>query len=292
MTAGLVVLEVPFNSSGTRDGVARMPQALEEAGLYGVLGRQTRVSSTAVPFESPVAVRGPGGLLAEAALASMIDNLSTAVQQAIAADRWPLVIGGDCSVVLGVLRGTGTVGLLFVDGHEDAWPPQTSPTGETADCELGIALGFCPGPPQLGRPGAFIAPDHVVVLGPRDRDELADASVASIADRIAFVSGDELVGGDIDVIAAGAVAGLRRRPGPWWLHVDLDVLATAALPAVDYPQPGGLTWLQLQQLGDAAMGQGGCIGASVVIYNPDLDGGAHAARIVDFIGHLVRRRRR
>lgn len=287
MTARLVVLEVPFNSSGALDGVARMPQALGEAGLYDVVGGEMPAARTLVPFETPRAVRGMGGLLAEAALVSMIDNLSTAVQRALTADRWPLVIGGDCSVLLGVLRGAGAAGLLFIDGHEDAWPPHSTPTGEAADCELGIALGFHPGPNRLGQTGAFIDPEHVVVLGPRDRDELADASVASIADRVAFVSGDELAGGDVDVIAAGAVSRLRRRRGSWWLHVDLDVLATDALPAVDYQQSGGLTWAQLRRLMDAAMRQGGCIGASVVIYNPDLDGGVHARRIVEFLGQLI-----
>ena len=41
---------------------------------------------------------------------------------------------------------------------------------------------------------------------------------------------------------------LAALPRPWWLHVDLDVLATTQLAAVDYQQPGGLSWDQLQTL--------------------------------------------
>lgn len=287
MTAGVSVLEVPFNSSGTSDGVARMPRALRTAGLYDVLGRHRVVAATPVAFEPADPVRGPAGLLAERALVSMVGHLSAALAETRAADRWPLVIGGDCAVLLGVLRSAIASGVLFVDGHEDAWPPRRSPTGEAADSELGIALGLHPGPPELAPDGDLLDPAHVVVLGPRDRDELADGQIPSIARHVAFVPGEELAGSDIDAIVDRELTPLRRRTTRWWLHVDLDVLATAALPAVDYPQPGGLTWSQLHRLTAAALAHGGCAGASVVIYNPDLDDGDNAGRIVGYLDELV-----
>ena len=49
------------------------------------------------------------------------------------------------------------------------------------------------------------------------------------------------------------------------------MLAPTELAAVDYPQPGGLTWEQLTQLTAAALATDGCAGWSVCIYNPDLD---------------------
>ncbi len=58
---------------------------------------------------------------------------------------------------------------------------------------------------------------------------------------------------------------------PWWLHTDLDVLATSELAAVDYPEPGGLTWEQLTRISTDALAAEGCAGWSVCIYNPDLD---------------------
>ena len=66
-------------------------------------------------------------------------------------------------------------------------------------------------------------------------------------------------------------------PAPWWLHTDLDVLATTELAAVDYPQPGGLTWPELGQITSAALAAPGCAGWSVCIYNPDLDPGRGGA---------------
>ena len=75
----------------------------------------------------------------------------------------------------------------------------------------------------------------------------------------------------------------------WWLHVDLDVLSTEAFSAVDYQQPGGLTWQQLEDLAHAVLSVPGCAGASVVIYNRDVDGGQAAPRIVEYAAFLLER---
>ena len=68
----------------------------------------------------------------------------------------------------------------------------------------------------------------------------------------------------------------------WWLHIDLDVLSTESLSAVDYPQPGGLDWARLDHVVGVILNRPGCRGASVVIYNPELDDGAAAPRIAQF----------
>jgi arginase len=48
--------------------------------------------------------------------------LADAVERAIDAGEFPIVLGGDCSIVLGcllALRRRGRYGLLFLDGHAD-----------------------------------------------------------------------------------------------------------------------------------------------------------------------------
>lgn len=66
--------------------------------------------------------------------------------------------------------------------------------------------------------------------------------------------------------------------------MDLDVLSTEALSAIDYPQPGGLSWVQLERLLATAIAAGCLIGWDVTIYNPDLDpDGSQARRIVEYL---------
>ena len=141
----VVLIGVPTNSSGTADGVARAPGVLRQRGLAAALaGRPGFTDAGDLVLAAPRPRRGPSGLLAEDALIVMIGQVREAVSAAREGGRFPLLIGGDCPVILGALAalqaGAGGPGLLFVDGHEDAWPPGASPTGEAADCELGLAL--------------------------------------------------------------------------------------------------------------------------------------------------------
>jgi arginase len=157
-----------------------------------------------------------------------------------------------------------------------------SPTGEAADCELGLALRlFDAGlAPRLRSVLPRIRAGDVVAVGPRDGDELAAAGVPTLADQLrALIRPAEL--------AASGWAAAVCLPAPWWLHTDLDVLATTELAAVDYPQPGGLTWSQLSDI-TAALAAKGCAGWSVCIYNPDLDPGRDGANnIISYLAQAI-----
>ena len=268
----VMLIGVPTNSSGTADGVARAPGVLRQRGLTAALaGRPGVTDAGDLTLAAPRPGRGPSGLLAEDALITMIGQVHGAVRTARSGGRFPLLIGGDCPVILGALAAlqieTGDPGLLFVDGHEDAWPPRSSPTGEAADCELGLALRLFDTDidPRLRGVLPRIHAGNVIAIGPRDEGELATAGVTTLAGQLrALIRPAELD-------TAGWAAAAAGLPAPWWLHTDLDVLATSELAAVDYPQPGGLTWQQLGQLTAAALAMPGCAGWSVCIYNPDLD---------------------
>lgn len=282
------VIYVPFNAAGLRSGVARMPQAVHDAGVEQLL--RDVASSTWISIGTLQRTRGPSALLAEKALTAMITDTADCLRRVWAEGTIPMVIAGDCPVLLAPLiagHDHGGAGLVFIDGHEDAWEPHASTTGEASDSEIGLALGHYPGPDALtGLP--CLQPEHLLILGPRDHDEIAAAGQPSIQDRVLhYRSGEQLAGAsDYADIPALVAASAAEAPAGWWCHIDLDVLSTAELPAVDYPQPGGLTWDQLEQLTAACLSVPGCLGASVVIYNPDLDNGHAATRIAEFLGFL------
>jgi arginase len=125
------------------------------------------------------------------------------------------------------------------------------------------------------------------VLGPRDRAEIVAADVSTLDDLVPVVDA-ESVARDAAAAARAAVDRVAPAGTPWWLHVDLDVLSTDALAAVDYRQPGGLSWVDLRELANAALGRGGCVGATVTIYNPDLDPDQRSATaIAGFVLEIV-----
>src|SRR4029450_4357323 len=128
----------------------------------------------------------------------------------------------------------------------------------------------------------LIEPRQVAMLGPRDAAELAQAGVPSVRDRVWLRTDDHLHGH----VAEGTGAALDHvRSERFWLHVDLDVLSTESLAAVDYRQRGGLDWDELGDIPRRALADGRCAGMSVTIYNPDLDPNRDGARrIVDYLG--------
>jgi len=289
MPGEIALLGVPTNSSGTADGVARAPAVLRQRGLAAALARWpgfTDVGDLVLPARRPA--RGPSGLLAEEALVTMIGQVRDAVAAARGSGRFPLLVGGDCPVILGALAALqadrGRPGLLFVDGHEDAWPPRLSPTGEAADSELGLALGLFDADLDVRLRAVLprISAAAVVAVGPRDEAELASAGVRSLQGHVrALIRPAELTASDL-------AEQLGALPAPWWLHTDLDVLATRELAAVDYPQPGGLDWNQLSDVTTAALAAYGCAGWSVCIYNPDLDPAHEGAdKIISYITRVV-----
>jgi len=282
-----------FNSAGLDRGVARAPAVLRSAGLVEGLGKHSDVHDAGdVAFAQMRPERSArSGLLAEDALVSMVAEVRRAVGTCYSRGRFPLLIGGDCPVLLGALaagrEAAGAAGLLFVDGHEDAWPPRWSTTGEAADCELGLAVGATTADLAIDLP--LVRPEAAALLGPRDAEELARHGVPSLRDSLWFRSDQDLSGraGEETEVALDR---LRKAADGFWLHVDLDVLSTTSLAAVDYPQPGGLTWDELTDITVRALADARCLGWSVVIYNPDLDAdGAGARAIVDYVSMALAR---
>ena len=286
-TIGL--LGVPSNSAGTVDGVARGPLVLREEGLVDVLRRYTEVhdyGDVTLPDPSPVR-DARSNVIDPEGLDALVARVRDAVAPILENEYLPLIIGGDCPLLLGCLAaasGRDRVGLLFVDGHEDAYLPMQSTTGEAADMELALALGMADASwsPELATLLPLVAPADVRILGARDAEILRAEGVASLRDRVAFVDGERLAA-DPAGLATAACASL---PDPWWFHLDLDVLSTEALTAVDYAQPGGIGWNELEAVATTAMGAGPR-GWDITIYNPDLDPErVRARRIVRFIGSV------
>ncbi len=286
------LIGVPYTSMARPGGIATAIGVLREAGLAKRLGDVRDAGDLELP--GPTGARGASGLLNERSLGRLVEATREAVGRSLDRRRRPLLVGADCPVLLGALAAGrdrhGAAGLLLVDGHEDAWPPRLSPTGEASDSEVAIALGLVDDLPEpLDRLTPWLTPGDLAMLGPRDRRELEAAGVDSLQGTVALFRDDTAVRAHgATASARDAIAALETDAVPFWLHLDLDVLQTDDFAAADYLQPGGLSWQQLTQIAGEALAERRCLGCSVVIYNPDLDPEhTAAARIVRFLSDLV-----
>ncbi len=201
--------------------------------------------------------------------------------------RFPLIYGGDCSILLGAVPALrdvcGSAGLLFIDGHEDATTMEQSTTGEAANMEIALLLGMTAerAPQSIRSLLPVLRPDAIEMLGQRDANYRQELGVPSIADRVRLHSAEEFRR-DPERMAARAAARVASQAPGWWLHVDLDVLDgkefSACGAATDPSMPEGLTWAELTAVTRTALHTDGCRGWSVGVYNPDLDPESREAR--------------
>ncbi|WP_262923086.1 arginase family protein [Hymenobacter cellulosilyticus] len=57
----------------------------------------------------------------------------------------------------------------------------------------------------------------------------------------------------------------------FWIHLDVDVLDNALMPAVDSPQPGGLSYAELAELLLPLLQSPLAAGLDITILDPTLD---------------------
>lgn len=208
--------------------------------------------------------------------------------------RRPLVLGGDCSLLLGVFAqlrpALGEVGLWSVDGHPDYLDAPGSETGETADLQLAVLTGD--GPPGLvglGKTIPMVEARHVALIGHRTTG-LDAASAAELARLPAdlFTIGSPAVLEDPFAAGSRAANWAARLRVPMWLHIDVDVLDPSVLPAVTYPQDGGPDLEQLASVLAPLAASPSLVGVSIADLRPDLDrDGRYAARLVALLDRTL-----
>ena len=178
------------------------------------------------------------------------------------------------------LRRRGRYGLLFIDGHADFYQPEVNPNGEAASMDLAFATGY--GPPLLtdleGR-CPLVRPGNVVALGFRDMDEQREYGSQPLPSELRALDLAEVRRLGALAAARAAVAHVARPElDGFFIHVNVDCLDDAVMPAVDYRLPGGLRPEELAVVLKTALASGRAAGMEVTIYNPALDPGGDAGR--------------
>ena len=277
------ILEAPSIFGLVPSGVEGLPTALMAAGLARRLdARQAGRVEPRTAYSEDIDPRT--GMLNPQAIAEYSRDLADALEAILDRGEFPIVLGGDCSILLGnmlALRRRGRYGLLFVDGHADFYNPEANPTGQAASMDLALATGRGPGiVADIEGRRPLVRDEDVVVFGYRDAEEQAEYGSQLLAPRILAIDLAAIRRRGIEAAIADALRHLTRQDAPehFWIHLDSDVLDDAIMPAVDYRIPGGLSWNELSAALGASVASGRARGLEVTIYNPKLDPGGGAGR--------------
>jgi arginase len=184
------------------------------------------------------------------------------------------------------LRREGRCGLYFFDGHADFYQPDVSPSGETADMELGLAVGIGPDiVTNLEGRKPLVRESDVVLFGFRDEELIKQHEGRDVRmSKMTCISLSDIRDNGFSNAMERGLEKILGNVESFWIHVDLDVLDDAVMPAVDYRMPGGLSFGELVSSLRRLMTTGKAIGMDVTIFNPTLDwDGDLAEKIVDII---------
>jgi arginase len=274
--------------SGGQPGTWRAPQVLMDAGLASALDAEEIVplERPEYKFDAQVGTRIRNGL----SIRAFSLQLSEKVRDILKKDGFPVVIGGDCSILLGSLCGmrlAGGRGLVHIDGHSDFFHPGNYDTskhlGSVAGMDLALASGrgelLLTDWPEIGKP---LASDvDIIQLGERNAESpnFKDYYGDILRTEITQFTIQRVLADGIDATAWRVIASLEARGlNKVWLHVDLDVLDQSVMPAVDSPGSPGLDYVQLTRLIAALCASGRIMGTNFTIYDPERDPKVRYAR--------------
>ncbi|MCD0505338.1 arginase family protein [Bordetella petrii] len=280
-TLSYAIIEAPSTLGLATSGVERLPEQLLDFGLAERIHAR-RAGRLAVPAKDPTPDPATGTLNARA-IAAWSPKLADAVEAVLGAGEFPVILGGDCTILLGSMlafRRRGRYGLLFIDGNADFFQPEAEPNGEGASMDLAFATGY--GPPLLTgieERGPLVRPEDAVAFAYRDHKDQEEYGSQPIPDALKTLDLPAVRAAGIEAAARQAVDHLTRAElDGFFIHVDADCLDDAIMPAVDFRVPGGLSWNELTAVLRIALASGKAAGLEITIYNPRLDADGSAGR--------------
>jgi arginase len=292
----VAVFGVPTAAGGRAPGLERAPFALREAGLLRDLraggARVVNLSDLSLfPYrDDPGHAQARNAEVVECALRAAADEMTRAL-----AEGFTIVLGGDCTLVAGTVAGASRalgqrVGLIYIDADADLNTPATSPSGYLDGMALALALGR--GPANVvsaGGPPPAVIPEHVSLVGfravdPGERPALGDLGLALPATAARRLG--------MRVAAALALDGVGNGDGPILVHLDVDVIDTAEMPAKQVLTPGtGLAFSEVSDLLTAIVASPRVVALEVTEFDPSRDPqGEHARKIVSLVVRAAGRR--
>jgi len=272
------IIELPSNlgliepSPGHEPGVKKLPEWLRKHQFHELIQPENIFTLAAPAYTMNVdmlsKVRNADAIIQYA------KDQAASLKKLIAAKKFVLAIGGDCSVLIGnmlALKESGSYGLFFLDGHTDFITPELSGTAGAAGMDLAIVAGHghekltdingqCP----------YVKEEHIYCVGNREYDEDYERPVKESA--VKYIDLISLRKEGIETCVNDFLKMVHENKlDGFWIHVDVDVLDDDIMPAVDSRTPGGLSYKEFDTLIRLLIADPKAAGIELTILDPELD---------------------
>lgn len=242
-SSGWVMIGVPTSAGAHHAGQDRAPAALREAGIVDRLqAAGVSISDTGDVAGSVFAVDHDHEQARNLeAVVSVARGVADAVAREVAAGRRPLVVGGDCTITLGVVAGARrvhpNVGLAYLDGDADLGGLSADGSGILDSTGIWHILGEgAPDLANLAGTKPMLAGSRLAMLGCDPREQTDPGRAFLDSKGVSHTEGPQLAA-DPESTAREALTALGGT-APFVVHFDVDVVDSGDLPLGNYPHYG------------------------------------------------------
>ena len=240
-TSGAVIMPVPYDLTttfmpGTRQGPHAIIRASTQLELFDdELEQEPAAIGIHTLPEIEVVTSGP---------AAMIDRVESVAARVAGAGKFPVLLGGEHSITLGMVRALKKVhpdmGVLQLDAHADLRDTyQGSPFNHA--CVARRIQELCP---------------------------LVQAGIRSItADEWSFLKNSAITtffARDMHARNDWVPKLVEKLPQKVYITIDIDAFDTSLMPSVGTPEPGGMNWYDTLHLLRSVAAQRQVVGFDIV----------------------------
>ena len=278
MKGSICILEFPSNLglkesiAGQEPGVKKLPDFLRKHNFHSLLNTNSILRLD--PPSYTMTLDEISGVRNADRIVKYSKDQSQLLKKVLLENKFPIVIGGDCSILIGnslALKSTGTFALFFLDGHTDFMWPALSQTGGAAGMDLAIVTGY--GHHKLTNIDGlkpYFREEHIWCVGNRDYEEwyvkaITDSNINYVDLNMLRQSGIKKCISDFLLMVN------TEKLDGFWIHIDVDVLNDTIMPAVDSRQPGGLEYEEFNEILQLLLADTKATGLEITILDPDLD---------------------
>lgn len=270
------LIGLPFYSLAKYRGMGKAVSALRSAGIAQTLAKSAAQFNDLgdLRLSQITEDRGPPNLKNFPQYLRDMDAAQV-IASRVGDEDFVFCLGGECTLVTGTLAGLkgrfkGKPGMLWLDAHGDFNTPDTTTSGFLGGMPLAFACGRGPKLHQNiedARP--LLEEENVVHLASRALD-LRESEVMQ-SSPMKLYPASALHKDGISKIASQAAAILADHSDWITCHLDVDSIDPTIIPAVNYPEPGGLTLEEVKTVVRALRGTGKLKVFNLTAYNPTLD---------------------
>jgi len=289
------VIGVPYNVGWRGPGVNEGSRALRDAGIVDELKKVINevVDYGDIEVRLPPRDESNPKLLNPKQVEAVCKVLATKVHSTLQKGYFPLIMGGEDSVLMGIIEGfqrtLGTrIGLIYMDAHGDFNTTETTPSGLIGGMNVAITAGR--GPKELVEMfghSPLLSEENIVLYGTRDLDAMEEMALAE--SRVRVYTREKIREVGVENVVKEILHDLEPKCDNIYVHVDLDVLDETEMSAQSLPVPDGLSIHEFQETLQAIVKSGRLCGMAIMVFNAAKDpNGVEARKVVRLIADVLR----